>query len=201
MTARRKMQSSFPRQEESFEAIEFPKKRQKYLQEVKKDSVWLKSKFVPKSLGQEFYVTMLNECDITMCFGPAGTGKTWIATRFALEKLISHEVDRIVCTKPIMEAGSEEIGFLPGEVADKILPHFQSILDCFEDHIGPMAVKRLIETEKLQFLPTAYARGRGVKNSYFIIDEAQNLTKKGIKLLMTRIAEGSHLPNFFPLKR
>ena len=168
-----------------------PKKRQKYVQAVKKEGLYIKSDFAPKSYGQEFYLQTLNECDITFCGGPAGTGKTWIATRFALEKLLSQEVDRIVVTKPILEAGEEKLGFLPGEVEDKVLPHFQSVLDCFEDHLGPTMTKKLLDGGQIVFLPTAYCRGRTLKNAYILIDEAQNLTRKGIKLMLTRIGQGS----------
>lgn len=145
----------------------------------------------PKTAGQEFYLNCLNECDITIATGPAGCGKTWLVTHFALQKLLSNEVEKIVVTKPILEAGSEKLGALPGEVEDKVQPHFQSILDCFEDHLGPTMTKTLIERGKIQFLPTAYCRGRDLKHSFILIDEAQNLTRKGIKLLLTRISEGS----------
>lgn len=174
---------------ETFE--KFHKKKQKYPQDIKDGTLTIRSSFKPRTPGQEFYVNTLNECDITLCEGPAGCGKTWIATRIALERLIDHKVSRIVVTKPILEAGSEKLGALPGEVEDKILPHFQSILDCFEDHIGPAMLKKLIDNGKIEFLPTAYCRGRNLHNAFILIDEAQNLTKKGIKLLMTRIADGS----------
>lgn len=153
--------------------------------------IWFKHVFSPKSIGQEFYLSALNECDITFCAGPAGCGKTWIATYHALEKLLSRQVEKIIVTKPILESGGEKLGALPGEVADKVQPHFQSILDCFEDHIGPTMVKKLLDSGKIQFLPTAYCRGRDLKFAYILIDEAQNLTKKGMKLLLTRISEGS----------
>lgn len=152
---------------------------------------YLRTTFVPKSAGQEQYINTLNESEITLCQGPAGCGKTWIATRFALEKLLDGTVSKIIVTKPILEAGSEKLGSLPGEVEDKILPHFQSILDNFEDHLGPTILKKFIEVGKIMFLPTAYCRGRNLADAFILIDEAQNLTRKGIKLLMTRIAEGS----------
>lgn len=151
----------------------------------------LRSQVAPRTYGQEFYLNCLNECDVTIATGPAGCGKTWLVTHFALSKLLNNEVEKIVVTKPILEAGDEEIGFLPGEVADKVAPHFQSILDCFEDHLGPTMVKNLLDRNKIQFLPVAYARGRDLKNSFILIDEAQNLTRKGIKTMMTRMSEGS----------
>ena len=125
MTTKRK---SFLMSTEALPETEhFPKKRQKYLQEVKKDSIWLKSNFQPKTAGQEFYLSNLNECTITLCYGPAGTGKTWIATRVALEHLISNKVEKIVVTKPIIEAGEEKLGYLPGEMEEKIFPYFHLI--------------------------------------------------------------------------
>jgi phosphate starvation-inducible PhoH-like protein len=153
----------------------------------------LKTFVKPRTYGQEFYLNCLNECDITIATGPAGCGKTWLVTHFALQKLLDNEVEKIIVTKPILEAGSEKLGALPGEVEDKIGPHFQSILDCFEDHLGPTMTKALIEREKIVFLPTAYCRGRDIKHAFILIDEAQNLTRKGIKLLMTRISEGSKM--------
>lgn len=153
----------------------------------------VRNKVTPRTFGQEFYLNCLNECQITLATGPAGTGKTWLVTHFALTKLLDNEVEKIIVTKPIMEAGEEKLGMLPGEVDDKIAPHFRSILDCFEDHLGPTMVKNLIEREKIVFLPVAYCRGRDLKNAFILIDEAQNLTRKGIKLMMTRIGEGSQM--------
>lgn len=167
------------------------KSKQKYLQPVKSDNIWFKGKLVPRTYGQEFYLNTLNESDITFCVGPAGCGKTWVATRVALERLADNSVSKIVVTKPILEAGGEKLGFLPGEVEDKITPHFQSVIDCFEDHVGPTVTKKLIDSGKIEFLPTAFCRGRDIKNSFILIDEAQNLTRKGIKLLLTRISDGS----------
>lgn len=155
--------------------------------------ITLRSKITPRTYGQEFYWNCLQECQITLATGPAGTGKTWLVTGFALQKLLNNEVERIVVTKPILEAGEEEIGFLPGEVADKVGPHFQSVLECFEDHLGPTMTKALLDREKIVFLPVAYCRGRDLKNSFILIDEAQNLTRKGLKLMMTRISEGSQM--------
>lgn len=175
--------------------------RQKYPQKLKETpadtvrgiSLKLKHKLKPRTAAQGYYLDMLNESTITFAAGPAGTGKTWIATYVALEKLFNNEVDRIVVTKPIVEAADASIGFLPGEVDAKCAPYFVAIAECFEDHIGPAALKKLIDEEKIEFLPIAYGRGRTLKHSFVLADECQNLTRKGIKLLMTRIGEGSFM--------
>lgn len=178
-------------------------RKQKYPQDLKETPadkatgkgpvIKFKHALEPRTAAQRFYLDMLSESDITFCSGPAGCGKTWLAAHHALSRLFNNEVDQIVVTKPILEAGSEKLGHLPGMVEDKILPHFQSVLDCFEDHVGPTMLKKLIDGEKIKFLPTAFCRGRNIKHSYILIDEAQNLTRKGIKLLLTRIAEGSYM--------
>lgn len=167
------------------------KARQKYPQPVKAQTIWFKERLEPRTFGQEMYINTIRESDITICTGPAGCGKTWLVTRLALEDLAANRVTKIVVTKPIIEAAEESIGALPGEVDDKILPHFMSVLDCFEDHLGPTITKKLLDEGKIQFIPTAYMRGRSLTNTFMLIDEAQNLTKTGIKLLMTRIGEGS----------
>lgn len=167
-------------------------KKQKYPQPIK-SAIWFKDKLIPKTVGQEFYINAINESVITLCQGPAGCGKSWIVTRLALEALAENRVSQIIISKPIVEAGDEEIGFLPGDMNDKILPYFFSILDCIEDHIGPAKAKELIDSEKIKFVPTAFMRGRDIKNSFILIDEAQNLTKKGIKLLTTRLSSGSKI--------
>jgi phosphate starvation-inducible PhoH-like protein len=168
--------------------------KQKYPQPIKTNSIWFKDQVEPRTYGQEFYMNAVRESDITICTGPAGCGKTWLVTRIALEDLSANRVSKIIVTKPIVEAGDGMgIGFLPGDVEEKILPHFMSILDCFEDHIGPTMTKKLMDEGKIVFLPIEYMRGRDLKFSFIIADESQNLTKVGIKLLMTRISTGSKM--------
>lgn len=166
---------------------------QKYPQPEKGTSIWFKQKLEARTLGQEFYLDTINESDITLCLGPAGCGKTWIVARLALEALAANRVEKIIVTKPIIEAGEEQLGFVKGEISEKVAPYFASILDCFEDHIGPTMVKKLLDTEKIVFLPMAYCRGRDLKHAFIFIDEAQNLTRKGMKLMLTRISEGSKM--------
>jgi phosphate starvation-inducible PhoH-like protein len=153
----------------------------------------VRTKVEPRSYGQEFYMNCLNECNVTLATGPAGCGKTWLVTHFALTKLLNNEVQKIVVTKPILEAAGESLGYLPGSQEEKILPHFLSILDCIEDHLGPTMTKQLLEREKIVFLPVAYARGRDIKNAFILIDEAQNLTRSGIKTMMSRMSENSFM--------
>lgn len=167
--------------------------KQKYPTPIREEKFYLKTQFEPKSFGQEFYYQALQESDITICAGPAGTGKSWIATRYALSQLLSNRVEKIIVTKPIIEAGEQELGFLPGSLEEKVLPYFQSLLDCFEDHIGPTMLKNLIDREKIKFIPLAYMRGADYKHAVILADECQNLTKKGVRLMMTRISEGSQI--------
>jgi phosphate starvation-inducible PhoH-like protein len=166
--------------------------KQRYPQMEKGGIFWFKGELAARTAGQQFYIDTINESDITLCYGPAGCGKTWIVTRLALEALAHNKVSRIIVTKPIIEAGDEaKIGALPGELDLKIAPYFRAILDCFEDHIGPTVLKRLLDSGKIVFIPTAYLRGSNFAYSWILADESQNLNKKGIRLLMTRIGEGS----------
>jgi phosphate starvation-inducible PhoH-like protein len=107
--------------------------------------------------------------------------------------LTSKQISRIIITKPIVEAGDEKIGFLPGDINEKIGPHFQYLIDKIEDIVGPMACERLIKSKAISFCPTAYLRGRDFKYSFIFVDEAQNMTVNGLKLLMTRLGEGSQM--------
>jgi phosphate starvation-inducible PhoH-like protein len=172
------------------------RKRQRYPQELNTNNerkIVLKHQIKPKTIGQEFFIDAVSESVITLCEGPAGCGKTYLTAGIALEKLLNNDVNQITVTKPIIEAGGESIGFLKGSEEEKIAPHFQNILDAFEDHIGPTMVKKLITEERIKFIPIGFMRGRDLKNSFIFVDEAQNLTKIGIKLIMTRISYGSQI--------
>lgn len=154
-------------------------------------AIKLRARVQPRTFGQEFYLNCLQECTITLATGPAGTGKSWMATNYALQLLLDNKVERIVVTKPILEAGDEQIGFVKGTIEEKVAPHFQSVLECFHDHIGCQMTSTLLERGKIVFMPVAYLRGFSLTNCVVIGDEAQNLTRKGMKLLLTRIGEDS----------
>ncbi len=165
--------------------------KQRYPQMEKDGIFWFKRALTARTPGQQRYIDTVNESDITLCSGPAGCGKTWVVARLALEALARNQVSRIIITKPIIEAGSERLGALPGEMELKVEPYFSAILDCFEDHIGPTILKRLLDSKKIVFIPLAYMRGRDLKFSFVLADEAQNMTRKAIRLLLTRMGEGS----------
>ncbi len=116
-----------------------------------------------KNYGQELYLESLREVSLTICGGPAGSGKTYLATAIALEKLLSRDVDKIVITRPVVEAG-ENLGFLPGTLEEKLDPYLLPLMDAIKDHIGPMATQKLMESGKIEIAPLAFMRGRTFNN-------------------------------------
>ena len=143
-----------------------------------------------KNETQSNYIESLREQTLTICAGPAGSGKTYIVTLIALEKLIAGEVDKIVLTRPVVEAG-EHLGFLPGTLEEKLDPYLLPLMDAIEDHVGPQMAKRLVELGKIEIAPLAFMRGRTFNNSYVILDEAQNATVEQMRMFVTRIGYGS----------
>lgn len=167
------------------------KKRQKYPQEIKETSgVRIKQPLRAKSVTQEFYLESLRESRLTLCTGPAGSGKTFLVTGVALEKLLANEVMKIVITRPVVESG-EKLGFLPGTLDDKLHPYLLPIMDAIEDHVGPVKAKLLREEMRIEIAPLAYMRGRTFKNAFVILDEAQNATREQLRMFLTRIGTGS----------
>lgn len=150
----------------------------------------LKFKPQPKSESQKFYIDSLYENKLTIGAGPAGSGKSFLAMAVALDKLTSKEVQKIVITRPIVEAG-EKLGFLPGTFEEKISPYLLPLLDAVEDLVGPQMAKTLLENGSIEFAPLAYMRGRTFNNAFVILDEAQNTTIEQMKLFITRIGERS----------
>jgi phosphate starvation-inducible PhoH-like protein len=165
------------------------KSKQKYPQEIReqeKATFTLKSKMRAKNYSQEQYMESLRENTITLCNGPAGSGKTYIVTGIALEKLMNNEIDRIVITRPVVEAG-ENLGFLPGDLNEKLHPYLLPLLDAIEDHVGPFMAKKLMESGKIEIAPLAFMRGRTFNNAYVILDEAQNTTQEQMRMFLTRL--------------
>lgn len=161
------------------------KPKQKYPQHVEKEVV-IKHKINAKNIAQELYIESLRSSTVTICLGPAGSGKTYLVTAIALEKLLSHEVERVVITRPVVEAG-EHLGYLPGTLQEKLHPYLLPLLDSIEDHIGPTMTKKLFENGKIEIAPLAFMRGRTFNNCFVILDEAQNATKEQVKMFITRL--------------
>jgi phosphate starvation-inducible PhoH-like protein len=140
--------------------------------------------------SQQKYVQTILENDITFCQGPAGTSKTFTACYVALKLFAEKQIDNIILCKPIQEAG-EKLGFLPGDVNEKIDPYMQSYITNLSKIIGPQITETLVESEIIQFRPLAFMRGDTYDNSLMILDEAQNATFKQLMLFVTRMGKGS----------
>ena len=153
-------------------------------------SIRLRSVPQPKSESQRYYLESLDQSDITIGTGPAGSGKSFLAMSVAVKKLLDNEVSRVVITRPVVEAG-ESLGFLPGTLEEKISPYLLPLLDALQDLVGPTMAKKLLDDKRIEFAPLAYMRGRTFNNCYVILDEAQNTTVEQMKLFVTRIGEYS----------
>ena len=145
-----------------------------------------------KTIGQRKYVDAIRKNDITFGIGPAGTGKTYIAVAMAASALKNKEVEKLILTRPAVEAG-ERLGFLPGDLQEKVDPYLRPLYDALYDILGRDAALRLKEKETIEVVPLAYMRGRTLDNSYIILDEAQNATKEQMKMFLTRMGFGSKL--------
>jgi phosphate starvation-inducible PhoH-like protein len=144
----------------------------------------------PKSLNQSLYIRAMLSVDAVFGIGPAGTGKTYLATAAAISALRNNEVKRIVLARPAIEAG-EKLGFLPGDLAAKVDPFLRPIYDAFNDLMDFDKVTNLIENGIIEIAPLAFMRGRNLKNSFIILDEAQNTTVPQMKMFLTRMGNGS----------
>jgi phosphate starvation-inducible PhoH-like protein len=144
----------------------------------------------PKSKNQSSYIESINNKDIVISIGPAGTGKTYLAMAMALNKLQCNFVKRIVLCRPALEAG-EKLGFLPGDLVEKVNPYLRPLYDALYDLSSPEQAQRLIEQEIIEIAPLAFMRGRTLANSFIILDEAQNTTSDQMKMFLTRIGIGS----------
>ncbi len=155
-----------------------------------KDSSVLFKKIKAKTLGQKKYIEMMKNTDLVFSIGPAGTGKTYLAVARAVESLRAGDVQRIILTRPAVEAG-EKLGFLPGTLTEKIDPYLKPLYDALMDLIPLDRLNYYKENEIIEIVPLAYMRGRTLNNSFIILDEAQNTTYQQMKMFLTRIGFGS----------
>lgn len=146
----------------------------------------------PKTIGQKNYVSGIRKRDIVFGIGPAGTGKTYLAVAMAVTALKNKQVEKIILTRPAVEAG-ERLGFLPGDLQDKVDPYLRPLYDALYDVLGRDAALRLKEKEVIEVVPLAYMRGRTLDNAFIILDEAQNTTKEQMKMFLTRMGFGSKI--------
>jgi len=151
-----------------------------------------KRSVIPRSKRQKEYVRSLKTNKIVISLGPAGTGKTYLAVAVALTMLLEKKVERIILSRPAVEAG-ERLGFLPGDMKDKIDPYLRPLYDSLYDLLDYDKIQRKIESGEIEIAPLAFMRGRTLKNSFAILDEAQNATEIQIKMFLTRIGENSKL--------
>lgn len=143
-----------------------------------------------KSIGQALYVNSILKNNITFSIGPAGTGKTYLSVAMAVSFLKSKKVEKIILTKPAVEAG-ERLGFLPGDIAEKVNPYLRPVYDVLEEFLGYESYQKLIEKGIIEVAPLAFMRGRSLNNAFIILDEAQNTTKEQMKMFLTRTGMGS----------
>ena len=144
----------------------------------------------PKTAGQKRYVDTIRENTVTFAVGPAGTGKSWLAVAMAVQSLQANQVQRIILTRPAVEAG-ERLGFLPGDLMAKIDPYLRPLYDALHDMVGAEHAQKLLERQAVEVAPLAFMRGRTLNNSFIILDEAQNTTPEQMKMFLTRIGFGS----------
>ena len=146
----------------------------------------------PKTVGQARYIQTIVENDLILCIGPAGTGKTFLAMAMAVAALRSGQVSRIVLTRPIVEAG-EQLGFLPGDMLEKVQPYLRPLHDALTDIVGFQRLEKLLARGVIEVMPLAYMRGRTINDAIMVLDEGQNTTPGQIKMFLTRMGFGSKM--------
>ena len=156
-----------------------------------KFQTWKKT-IVPKSFGQKSYFEALNNYELVFGLGPAGTGKSYLAVAKGIDMLKKGLIEKIILTRPAVEAG-ERLGFLPGDMKEKIDPYLRPIYDALYDMIPSDRVEKKIQSGEIEIAPLAFMRGRTFNNAFVIVDEAQNTTSVQMKMVLTRIGEGSRM--------
>jgi phosphate starvation-inducible PhoH-like protein len=147
---------------------------------------------IPKTLSQKRYLQSIDRNTVTFGIGPAGTGKTYLAMAMALKELLAGNVERIILTRPAVEAG-EALGFLPGELQEKILPYLTPLYDAMNEMMGKEQTLKLVERGIVEIAPLAYMRGRTLANAFVVLDEAQNTTHEQMMMFLTRLGDGSRM--------
>ncbi len=163
------------------------------LRDIFLDTVYISAHrrtITPKSIVQKAYIDAIRRFDIVFGIGPAGTGKTYLAMAVALAELMKHKVSRVVLTRPAVEAG-EKLGFLPGDLAEKINPYLRPLYDALHDMVDFDRASKMIERGTIEVAPLAFMRGRTLNDSFVILDEAQNTTSEQMKMFLTRLGYGS----------
>lgn len=145
-----------------------------------------------KTIGQREYIHAIRHNDLVFCIGPAGTGKTYLAVVLAVQAMKTGSVKRIILTRPAVEAG-ESLGFLPGDLKEKVDPYLRPLYDALHDVLGAEHTERLMERGTIEIAPLAYMRGRTLDDAFVILDEAQNTTKAQMKMFLTRLGFGSKM--------
>jgi phosphate starvation-inducible protein PhoH and related proteins len=163
------------------------------LRDIFLDTVYVsahKRVIAPKSINQKAYIEAIRRQDIVFGIGPAGTGKTYLAMAMALSALMKNQVTRMVLCRPAVEAG-EKLGFLPGDLAEKVNPYLRPLYDALHDMVDFDRARKMIERGTIEVAPLAFMRGRTLNDSFVILDEAQNTTKEQMKMFLTRLGYGS----------
>jgi len=151
-----------------------------------------KKTVLPRTAAQKAYVQSLFKHELAFGIGPAGTGKTYLAVAVGVNLFIGGHVDKIILSRPAVEAG-ERLGFLPGDMKDKVDPYMQPLYDALNDFLPDKQVAKLIEDKKIEIAPLAFMRGRTLSNAFVVLDEAQNATTMQMKMFLTRLGEGSRM--------
>ncbi len=163
------------------------------LQEIFLDTIYISSHkrtITPKSVAQKSYIDAIRRHDIVFGIGPAGTGKTYLAMAMAVSELMKNNYARIILTRPAVEAG-EKLGFLPGDLAEKVNPYLRPLYDAMHDMVDFDKAQRLLERGSIEVAPLAFMRGRTLNDSFVILDEGQNTTPEQMKMFLTRLGYGS----------
>ena len=167
----------------------------KHIEVLKKSNFEIKTRkktIEPRTNAQKAFVSSLLKNELVFGIGPAGTGKTYLAVAVAVSKFVNGEVDRIVLSRPAVEAG-EKLGYLPGDMKDKVDPYMQPLYDALNDFLPVNKLSKLIEEKRIEIAPLAFMRGRTLSNAFVVLDEAQNASSMQMKMFLTRLGEGSRM--------